>query len=477
MRRRFALDLGILILANLLVKPLWILGIDRAVQNATGPETYGNYFALFNFSFLFSVVVDAGLNNFNNRAISRHPRRAADYILNLGILKWILALIFIALSLLAGKIIGFSAEQLHLLFWICIIQALSSILLFNRSGISGLRLFRADALISISDRLAGVLICGLLLFLIRPFTIGWFVFSQVAALLLATFISSAVLWIRTRASGTLWNTAMFRRVTQMVIPFTTLHLLMTAYYRLDGVMLERLLGREGARQAGIYAASYRLLDAINMLAYLFSTMLLPIFSSMVKRKEDPSFLGNRNAAVLLSGSAGLAALCMCDADLIMKTLYVKAEESWIHTFVLLMFSFIPIASTYVFGTLLTARGDLKSLNLISLAGLAMNFTLNYFLIPKQFAAGAALATLITQICVAVALILVNVYKHGYEISRPAILNPIFSFCLAWLFSLITHMFLSPGPALFAAGSLSLITILGLNSGFFKLMLLDNSTKT
>jgi O-antigen/teichoic acid export membrane protein len=477
MRRRFALDLGILILANLLVKPLWILGIDRAVQNATGPETYGNYFALFNFSFLFSVVVDAGLNNFNNRAISRHPRRAADYLLNLGILKWGLALIFIALSMLAGKVIGFSNEQLHLLFWICIIQALGSILLFNRSGISGLGHFRTDAMISVSDRLAGVLLCGILLLLIRPFTIGWFVFSQIAALSLATLASSIILWTKTKSGGRLWKSGMFRRVAQMVIPFTTLHLLMTAYYRLDGVMLERLLGTEGAKQAGIYAASYRLLDAINMIAFLFSTLLLPTFSSMIKRKEDPSLLGNTNVALLLSGSSAIAALCMNDGAFIMRLLYVNAEESWIHTFVLLMFSFIPIASTYVFGTLLTARGDMKSLNLISLAGLVLNFTLNFILIPGKLASGAALATLITQIFVAAALIAVNVSKHRYKINPSVLLNPILSFASSLLFSLIAHIFLNPGAALLTAGMLSLLTVLSLNSGFFKLMLLDKNTKS
>ena len=127
----------------------------------------------------------------------------------------------------------------------------------------------------------------------------------------------------------------------------------------------------------------------------------------------------------------------------MRLLYVNAEESWIHTFVLLMFSFIPIASTYVFGTLLTARGDMKSLNLISLAGLVLNFTLNFILIPGNLASGAALATLITQIFVAAALIAVNVSKHRYKINPSVLLNPILSFASSLLFSLIAHIFLNP----------------------------------
>lgn len=38
-------------------------------------------------------------------------------------------------------------------------------------------------------------------------------------------------------------------------------------------------------QAGIYAQSFRLIDASNMIAYLFSALLLPMFSQMIKHKK------------------------------------------------------------------------------------------------------------------------------------------------------------------------------------------------
>jgi hypothetical protein len=37
MRKKFALNLLFLLAANLLVKPFWIFGIDRVVQNKVGP--------------------------------------------------------------------------------------------------------------------------------------------------------------------------------------------------------------------------------------------------------------------------------------------------------------------------------------------------------------------------------------------------------------------------------------------------------
>ena len=69
MQKKFLRNLVLLVFLNLLVKPFWILGVDRQVQNVVGPEEYGLYFTIFNFSFLFYIFLDLGITNFNNRNI------------------------------------------------------------------------------------------------------------------------------------------------------------------------------------------------------------------------------------------------------------------------------------------------------------------------------------------------------------------------------------------------------------------------
>ena len=56
MQRKFLTNLGLLLFLNLLIKPFWIFGIDRTVQNTVGVEEYGFYFVVFNFSFLFNII-------------------------------------------------------------------------------------------------------------------------------------------------------------------------------------------------------------------------------------------------------------------------------------------------------------------------------------------------------------------------------------------------------------------------------------
>ena len=47
---RFYSSLILLIVLNGVIKPFWIFGIDRQVQNEVGVTAYGSYFAIFNLS-------------------------------------------------------------------------------------------------------------------------------------------------------------------------------------------------------------------------------------------------------------------------------------------------------------------------------------------------------------------------------------------------------------------------------------------
>ncbi|MBK8195245.1 MAG: hypothetical protein IPK76_19270 [Lewinellaceae bacterium] len=77
-------------------------------------------------------------------------------------------------------------------------------------------------------------------------------------------------------------------------PYALVVLLMFAYTRLDGVLLERLLPG-GKTHAEVYAGAYRLLDACNMLGFMFASLLLRVFARLVK---DPPHTGVRSLASL-----------------------------------------------------------------------------------------------------------------------------------------------------------------------------------
>jgi hypothetical protein len=86
----------------------------------------------------------------------------------------------------------------------------------------------------------------------------------------------------------------FGRWTREVIWFVAMALFMSVFTRIDALMIRNLspnlmglVGLDsGYFQAGIYAQSYRLLDAGLIFSTLLSTQLLPIFSKNIKEGKD-----------------------------------------------------------------------------------------------------------------------------------------------------------------------------------------------
>ena len=163
MRRKFLTNLILLLFLNLLIKPFWILGIDRTVQNTVGAGEYGFYFAIFNFSFLFNILLDFGITNFNNRNIAQNNHLLNKHFSSILALKFILAGLYMLITLIFGWIIGYNNHQMSLLALLGINQFLISFVLYLRSNISGLQLFSIDSIMSVLDRVLMIVFCGILL--------------------------------------------------------------------------------------------------------------------------------------------------------------------------------------------------------------------------------------------------------------------------------------------------------------------------
>jgi O-antigen/teichoic acid export membrane protein len=91
----------------------------------------------------------------------------------------------------------------------------------------------------------------------------------------------------------------------------------------------------------------------------------------------------------------------------MKIMYKEHVAASTNLFGFLMIGFVGISTTYIFGTLLTANGNLRQLNLMALSGVIVNIVLNIFLIPRYYALGSAIASMITQIYTGLAQIILS----------------------------------------------------------------------
>ena len=420
MKREFLFNILLLVFINLLIKPIFIFGIDLGVQNRVG-EDYGTYFALLNLAYLFQILNDFGIQSFNNRHISQHPQLLPKYFPNLLAIKWLLASLYIVLTMaVAAFLLGYGTEVLPLLFILLLNQVLVQLILFLRSNISGLGHYRLDSLLSSLDKLLMIGTCGVLIWTdYFPFSLFNFALAQTIAL----FVTAIVVFILLRqraefpvkpswaANWRAGRPAVFSMFRQS-LPYALVVLLMFAYTRLDAVLLERMAG---AAHADVYASAFRLLEACNMFGYLFASLLLPMFARLLKAKEGLRPLVSMSFKLIWAGSVTLAAaIFFAREDLLRLMMPERATEYRFEVLGLLIWAFVPVSVTYIFSTLLTARERMMRMNRFFVVGIAIDLLLNMMLIPHYQALGSAMAALTTQIFIAAAMVWLCVQEFEFR---------------------------------------------------------------
>jgi O-antigen/teichoic acid export membrane protein len=282
-------------------------------------------------------------------------------------------------------------------------QFLVSILLYFRSCFAGLLLFKWDIFLSILDRVLLIGIVSVLLyhpFFKGDFDIKWFALAQTASFLISVLVAVLLVFKRIGLPRLHWGKAFNVVILKKSFPYALLILLMMLYTRVDAMMIERL-HVHGNKQVGIYAQAFRMLEASLMFIMLFTGLLFPLFSRILKDKTSIIPLLDTSSKLVVAFTTLMGFTCCLFAYFILDTIYIHDILFVVPTFQLLMLSLIPTAFIFVYGTLMTANGDLKRLNILSFIGLVLNVLLNFILIPKHGAFGAAIATFMTQLLIAI----------------------------------------------------------------------------
>lgn len=405
MNRQFSLNIALLLGINGLIKPLYLFGIDRTIQNTLPEGDYGLYFTFFNLSFVLSIINDPGIQNFNTTFIAGKNHLLQKIFTSAVQVRILSGILFLFSILLAGFVLGYQFDALFLLFLVACNHCLASLALFFRSNLSAIGYFTVDSILSGLDKFIMIVLLGL--FLLNPqlqshLNIYWFVALQGCAFLTTMLIALFIL-IKKTAPLRRPNWRISYSLIRKSLPYALVVFLMLAYTRVDAIMIERMLPL-GKIEAGYYAAGYRLLDAANAIGFLFASLLLPMFAQIhVQKKPLTPLLGTSlNHIVALAGWGSM--ILITYRVPITQMLYPSIHPSVPTILMYLMLTFICLAIGYIFGTLLTATGNIHKMNgLFALAAL-INISLNLLWIPSEKSIGAAKATLLTQIFVCLALV-------------------------------------------------------------------------
>jgi O-antigen/teichoic acid export membrane protein len=476
MRGNFVKNLLWLQLLNWLVKPLWILWIEREIQLRMGDSWYGVYTLHFNLVLLFAVLLDAGLNSYVSREIAAHGRLAHPkrvFFLRLG-----LGLLYVVLVLAVAQVQ--SGIQGNFLIFALINQILASVVLMLRSVLQGKQRFVSDSWLSVVDRVVALAICTWMLRVYTPamfaseggvlmFQLAQF-FGYAMALLLGLVL---VFWKKSGVvSAQLGLDSAGREMggeggiaqknsnqkslvdwSKEVVWFGVMALAMSIFTRIDVQMIQRYAGsallnmpdldglklaaEAGYREIGVYAKGYRLLDAGLIFSALLSTQLLPLFSKRLATGEDNGEVIWMSLRLVLWVSMGAAMGAWFYGEPLINWLYhgqmelgatltqngVDIPQAMVYSgeilnaamiFKVLMLAFVPMSLVHIFGTYVTAAGQMRWLATLAFICVGVNITFNYIEIPKVGALGAAAGCLITQWVFAGACLVKTQKLGGYQ---------------------------------------------------------------
>jgi O-antigen/teichoic acid export membrane protein len=472
LKKTFIKNLGFLLILNVVVKPLFVFGIDREVQNRVGVEVYGSYFYLFNIALIFQIILDLGIENFIRKEIAQFPHLVSRYLSNIFFLKGILGIIFFIMSFGIALLLGIKTSVIPLFIIILINQFLASFILYLRANLGGLQLFKTESVISVLDRTIMIIVVGILLY--RPgerteFKIMWFVLAQTFAYAIALAINLSIVLKKTQFFRPELNFEKLLPIINKLKPYALLVLLNSIYYRVDSLLLVKLLP-DGASESGIYAHGFRILDFMSNYALLFPVLLLPIFSRTLQQKEKIDGLLKLSALLLIVPSLAIIIPSIFYRYEIFSLLYGDHITKSADAYVFLTITYIGMCFSYTFGALLTANGNLRQLNIMASIAVVISLTANIILIPTYKVMGAAISNALTHLFTIFFLVIAAIRIFQLQLNIYTLLKLVgfliviigVGICLNYLelFWLIKFIILASLGMIFAF-STRLISILGI----------------
>lgn len=399
MRKKFISDFFFIQVINLLIKPVWILVIDRKVQNLLPNEEYGTYFSLTGYSLLFMILLDLGLTNYNNREVAIDKGFYKTNFWSIIGAKSLLTVAFFIIATIVGLVIGFTKTDFIIFGMLAFNQTLLSFNTYLRSNISAIHQFKMDGILSVIDRLFVILSLGAIIWTsLFPLklTLYTFILAQTAGLLL-TFIIS---WIANsnylgKADFHFERTKIYELLKKS-LPYAAIIALMTIYTRLDSVLVLKLLPN-GRAEAGNYAMCYRLLDAAAIIGTLLAGQLMPIFAANLINKARLQSIVKWSSLIFIPVLLGTL-VCSLGNELVIQNLYPeKYTETVGHVFGILIWCFPGMILVNIFGTLLTAAGQVKRINQLAIIACVINIAGNLFFINSFGLMAVAATAVVTQV--------------------------------------------------------------------------------
>ena len=369
------------------------IGLAFVLGRVLGPEGFGSYSYILTIATIFFILQDGGYKTFLFREKtlpSEGLKRYGEYLFSwaLGHAVVITAAgAFFVLILPTGYRLGILVAAICFGF--------QAVVNFISSELRAKGLFPREALWQAMVRTFGAAGILVAIFVVRP--VPWAIFAGWSfGLLLCLFLSPEKI---ERPSFGGFRVPDIRKAcfSFMVIDAAT-----TVYYRCDIILLERLV-RDTAL-VGYYAAAYRFLDGIVLLAAPLGIIWFRKLRMVWEEERTFRVQVGWMSMIMLAAAVRIIGVGAAFSQEIVVLTFGHEYADSAHLLPWLLGALIFLLPNGVLTQAAIARNKESMYAVAAGAGAVVNIGLNVFLIPRFGGLGAAWATIVTEAFLTVALV-------------------------------------------------------------------------
>jgi O-antigen/teichoic acid export membrane protein len=374
-----------------------------------GKSEFGIFSFGLAFAFLFVIIADFGLSTLIIREMSRDKKSASKYFSNSIIIKLLLSAITFVFAYSFLNIVGYS-EEVKIIAYIML--GFTLIQSFTELHFAVFRAFERmhyDAFIKI---LRMLILMGAIFYLIKN-NYGLlasslaFLATESVILIIAFFIT----YTRFIKISFEFDYGFSKKLLKKSSLFCLSLIFSSLYMHIDIIMLSKM---RSTAEVGIYSAAANMVIALIFIPLMYANSIYPVLSRFYMTSKDSLKLAyEKSFKFMLILGLPIAAGIFILSDKIILLLYGKAYiESAIALSILsgyLLLKFLNPVTGYTLMSINRQRSRLFSQGLSAL----INIILNLILIPLYGFAGAAVATLITEIIFFITYT-IFIVKYGFK---------------------------------------------------------------
>jgi O-antigen/teichoic acid export membrane protein len=372
-----------------------------------GDEAFGQYSFAIAFVGFFALITDFGFNSLIVRDIAKNKSYVQKYFSNVMTLKIFMSIISIILITIVTLFIN-KTEIVKILIFLFTIELI--MVSFSNTIRSFFQAFELMEYIAISKIIEKLIWAVLVMFFIsKKMGLAYFVL----ALIISVIVGFLILIYAYKKKIDKISLRLDKDICKMILieslPFALTSIFVLILFKLDTVMLSFM---KTDVEVGLYAAAYKIVEVIEIIPNILTSVVYPVFSRLHQNKEKLDRALHLVFRFLFAIIMPISISILVLSDKIIVFLYTTSFFDSSFALKILIFASLFSFINYPLMTLLNSINKQRIGTINTAVAAVINIILNILLIPSMGMIGAAIATVIAEVILFIlSIYFMNRYNH------------------------------------------------------------------